>query len=77
MDALEERIAARGQRRKLPDPAVRRALRRSAGLTLADIALVVGTSQASVCRWESGHQTPRGEALSAYVDVLTRLGAIR
>lgn len=58
-------------RRRLPPPAMRRALRHGAGLTLAEVAASIGdvTPQA-IGHWESGTRTPRGALLSAYVAVL-------
>lgn len=55
---------------------MRRALRKSAGLTLADVAGSIGdvTPQA-IGHWENGTRTPRGPLLAAYVAVLERLDA--
>lgn len=60
-------------RRRLPVPAMRRAVRLDAGLTQTDVAEVVGVSRESVARWESGARNPRGDALLVYVDLLDQL----
>jgi transcriptional regulator with XRE-family HTH domain len=69
LEVLTQRIA----RRDLPPIEMRRALRRSAGLTLADVADAVGVTRQAVSWWERGQRTPRGEKLDAYGDVLRAL----
>ena len=59
--------------RELPSPETRRALRREAGLSLADIGRAVGVTRQAVSGWESGRRTPRGHLLVAYVAVLRQL----
>lgn len=49
---------------------VRRA-RLAAGLTQAELADLVGTTQSAVSRWERGHDEPR---LASLVDVLRACG---
>jgi transcriptional regulator with XRE-family HTH domain len=66
---LSQRIA----RRELPPVEMRRALRRGAGLTLSDVAEVVGVTRQAVSWWERGRRTPRGRNLDAYGDVLRAL----
>jgi len=58
---------------RLPIPEVRRALRRGAGVTLADIARPCRVTVATVSRWERGLRSPRGEALERYVNALDEL----
>lgn len=70
---LDESLSRARNRRRLPSPAQRRALRESLGLTLADVAAAVRVSVVAVHRWESGARTPRGALLKSYFDVLERL----
>lgn len=60
-------------RRALPEPAVRRAIRRAAGVSLADVADVLGVTRQAVSMWELGERTPRGPLLHAYLDALRAL----
>jgi len=64
-------------RRRLPVPAMRRALRIDAGLTQADVGETLGVARESVARWEAGARTPRGEILLAYVDLLDELRSVQ
>lgn len=50
-----------------------RQLRESAGLSLQEIADVVGVTQASISRWELGQRKPRGEAAVRYGRLLQTL----
>jgi DNA-binding XRE family transcriptional regulator len=71
---LSNRLRARHE---LPPPELRRALRKAAGASQADIAEVVGVTRQSVSFWEAGTRTPRGPNLESYVDVLEVLrGAV-
>ena len=73
MDALDTALARRRQQ-PLPDPETARFLRRRAGLSLADIAAVVGVSHVSIWHWETGRRQPRDARLrDAYAAVLKRL----
>ena len=60
-------------RRRLPPPQVCRAVRLAAGLTQAAVARACGVNRATVCRWEAGQRTPRGEHLRAFLAVLEEL----
>lgn len=62
-------------RRRLPPPAMRRAIREGAGVSQRDVAAALGVSVASVNRWEADICTPRDEALTAYVALLEALAA--
>jgi DNA-binding transcriptional regulator YiaG len=53
-----------------------REIRESARLSQADLAEQLGTTAASVCRWESGRRIPRQVAL-AYARLLAELVAGR
>lgn len=63
----------RTRTRRLPPPAVRRALRERVGLTQADIASVLGVDRATVSRYETGKRTARGDLATAYRALLDRL----
>jgi hypothetical protein len=79
--AVDE-ILARGRlRRGLPDPPLRKELRLANDLTQQDVTDAVRAiterpiARETVCRWESGVRTPRGELLAAYMEVLDKLAA--
>jgi len=42
-----------------------RDVRREAGLSQAQLAAALGTTQSAVSRWERGHDTPRADTLAA------------
>src|SRR5436309_1164977 len=46
------------ERRRLPDPETRRALRRRHGASQDEIAEAVGVDRATISRWETGARTP-------------------
>ena len=71
MSALER---ARFHRR-LPSPTVRRATRRTAGLSLQQVADHCGVTRQSVANWERGF-TPNDAALGLYAELLEALAAI-
>jgi len=61
-------------RRRLPPPNVRRLIRQQAGVSLRDVAEVIGVTQPTVTRWELGLRSPeRGPHLDAYLALLDRL----
>ena len=57
-------------RRRLPRPAMRRALRIEGGFTLARFAELFGVTRQAVSQWERGVGTPRGDQLQSYVEAL-------
>jgi transcriptional regulator with XRE-family HTH domain len=59
----------------LPNCAARRAMRAAAGLTTADLAEIVGVSRQTICNWEAGRRTPRGEDLRRYREALDAMRA--
>ncbi len=59
--------------KRLPPPAARRALRVAAGLTLQDVADVVGVTRQAVAKWETGDRNPSGRVRSAYAQALADL----
>lgn len=67
---LAERVKAR---RELPSPAERRAVRRDAGLSAAELAEAIGVTEAAVLTWERGTREPRGRNLDRYVEALRTL----
>ena len=74
MTVLENAIAKRRTRRRLPDPRARRLLREKAGLSQQDLAEAVEVSRAAVSRWELGERNPRvGPTLDSYMAALERL----
>jgi transcriptional regulator with XRE-family HTH domain len=60
-------------RRDLPAPSMRRAIRQSAGLSLTDVARAVGVSRQAVAAWETGKTTPASAHVSAYAELLREL----
>jgi transcriptional regulator with XRE-family HTH domain len=56
--------------RRLPTPAVARAIRESAGVSQAALAEELGVDRVTVARWEGGTRRPRGELLRQYVELL-------
>lgn len=69
-DAIRHRMQIR---RDLPPPSERRALRKAAGLTTAELGAAVGVSKQAITSWENGTRTPRGMSLERYVDALRAL----
>ena len=62
------------QRRELPPPDERRALRVNAGATLQQVAGPVGVSPQTIWDYENGRSSPRGLKLERYLAVLRVLG---
>jgi DNA-binding transcriptional regulator YiaG len=67
-DALRIAIA-----RRLAKSGEARALRQKAGLTLAEVAAVCGTTAPTVWRWETGKRVPKTAAARMYGEFLERL----
>ncbi len=65
--SLRQRAA---MKRGLPPPTLRRALRQAAGLTLEDVARLVGCTPQAVDHWEAGRREPSGRFLAGYVEAL-------
>lgn len=72
MTALDVVLAQARARRDF-DPFEARRIREVAGLSQAQIGQVVGVTNATVCRWESGERRPRGPAAQLYLAVLKRV----
>jgi transcriptional regulator with XRE-family HTH domain len=75
MDVLDQLLEQARTRQALPDPPIRRLLRTRAGLTQAELAVVLGVDRVAVSRYESGGRTPRGAVRERYVAALARLAA--
>ena len=69
-------ITALAEARQLPPPAVRKALRLASGLTLQEVASVIGVTRSAVQRWETGKRTPSGELRVQYAELLGELGSL-
>lgn len=69
---LAEKIASR---RRLPTPAVRRAIRESARVSQDEIGrqMEPPVCRATVSRWESGQREPSASYLTQYVRLLDEL----
>ncbi len=74
-EALTAAVAAARLRRGLPDPELRRIIRRRAGLSQAEVGAAVGVDGPTVCRWELGTRSPRQPAADRYADLLARLAS--
>lgn len=71
---VAEKIRSRLQvRRDLPDPAQRREIRETAGLSQQELADVIGVTRQAVSHWEAGIRTPRGGVLDRYIDAIRAL----
>lgn len=69
MEALAEQVRAA----QLPSPAMRRTIRRGAGVSLAEVASELGVATVTVLRWERGTSVPRREHAIAYRQLLDAL----
>ena len=73
-DAAVAQIGAAARlRRRLPPPALRRAIREASGLSAAQVALPLGVTRQTLSNWERGTRTPSGPYLEAYIAVLDEL----
>jgi len=72
-DPLEALARQAELRRRLPAPERRRAIRREAGATLADVGAACGVSGQAACLWECGRTYPRLEHLTRYLDALSAM----
>jgi DNA-binding transcriptional regulator YiaG len=59
--------------RRLPSPAIARAIRHEAGVSQQQVADELGIHRVSVARWELGERAPRGELRLAYIALLDEL----
>lgn len=76
MDSTADRLRASIRARQaLPSPARRSELRKTAGLTLQEVADAVGVTFGAIWNWENGIRQPRGEHLRRYVEALDVMDA--
>lgn len=59
--------------RRMPPPAMARAIRTSAGVSQERLAAELGVHRLTVIRWETGRCVPRGEVRARYAALLTEL----
>lgn len=59
--------------RRLPPPAIAKAIRAAAGATQADVAAELGVHRITVARWEQGERRPRGDLAARYAAVIDQL----
>jgi transcriptional regulator with XRE-family HTH domain len=59
--------------RQLPAPSIRQRVRKSAGLTQSEVALLLGVDRSSVSRYESNARTPSRRIATRYSLLLARL----
>ncbi len=52
-----------------------KAIREASGLSLHEVAAVVGLSVSALFRWEVGERVPRGERAVAWAEFLEQLAA--
>jgi len=67
---LAERVRARAS---LPAPGDCCAIRRAAGLSLADVASSIGVSSQTVWLWETGRRRPSNRHVERYAELLFAL----
>jgi DNA-binding transcriptional regulator YiaG len=70
MSALAEQVK---QARRLPPPAVARAIRDAAEVSQQAVADELHVHRVSVARWELGQRMPRGKLRLRYIDLLDEL----
>jgi DNA-binding transcriptional regulator YiaG len=61
--------------RRVPTPALARAIREEAGVSQARLAEELGVQRVTVTRWETGLRRPRGRLRAAYGRLLAQLQA--
>ena len=70
VENLIEQVRAQ---RRLPAPAVCRAIRLAADVSQERLARELGVDRVTVARWERGTRRPRGRLLCRYVNLLETL----
>lgn len=74
MDSVNSNVIEETRaRRALPSPAMRKAIRQDAGVSLRRAGAALGVSGQAVALWERGERTPRGANLTEYVELLRQL----
>ena len=61
----------------LPEPAERRSLRETAGVSQQQLADALGVTRAAISHWETGTRSPRGELRHRYVSAIRVLREAR
>jgi DNA-binding transcriptional regulator YiaG len=59
--------------RRLPPPAIARAIRDAAGVSQQQVADELGINRVSLARWELGTRSPRGALRLRYIELLDAL----
>lgn len=62
--------------RRLPSPALARAIREAAGVSQGRLADELGVDRVTVTRWEGGLRRPRGSTAARYAELLAQLKRI-
>ena len=70
---MSDTLLRRSRARRRLLPALAKAIRLEAKITLAEIGAAVDVTESAVSRWESGRRRPRGAAAERYAEVLSRL----
>ena len=70
MSALLEEVRSR---RRLPPPALRKAIREAAGVSQRRVAEDLGVDRVTVARWESGSRNPQSRFVEPYLTLLEGL----
>jgi transcriptional regulator with XRE-family HTH domain len=69
MPALAQQV----REARLPEPALRRLIRKAAAVSLAEVAGELGVTSVTVLRWERGDSEPRRDRAIAYRRLLEEL----
>lgn len=59
--------------RRMPPPAMARAIREAAGVSQRAFAAELGVHRLTLVRWETGTHRPRGEMRSRYATLLAQI----
>jgi DNA-binding transcriptional regulator YiaG len=73
MTNLDDLIERSRDRRQLPPPALRKALREEARLSKSEIARALGVSAMTIVHWERGTRNPSTKHMTEYVGLLRSL----
>jgi transcriptional regulator with XRE-family HTH domain len=73
MTSEQELLERVRSRRSLPVPAERRRIREQAGVSLRELAAVIGVSHVAITRWEAGAQPADPVHVTAYGRLLAEL----
>lgn len=66
-------LLERAERRMLPPPITRRAIRIAAGVQVAEVAEELGICRQAVYKYEDGTREPRGQLRERYAELLRAL----